>query len=101
MSLVAWAFLGIIVAFATNALAGKRGLGLGYDVLLGIAGAISVGFAVDWLAGPTRTGVNPWSLTASGFGAGLVLAFSASLRRRNGRSGRTLSPAPKPRPIRR
>jgi uncharacterized membrane protein YeaQ/YmgE (transglycosylase-associated protein family) len=95
MSLVAWIVLGIITAFVANGLAKKRGLGLGYDVLLGVAGATIAGFAVDWLAGPQRTGVNPWSLTAAGFGGGLVLAFRASLPRRI-RARRVPSPARKP-----
>jgi uncharacterized membrane protein YeaQ/YmgE (transglycosylase-associated protein family) len=101
MSLAAWIFIGTVAAFIANGLARKRGLGLGYDALLGMAGATIAGFAVDWLAGPGRTGLNPWSLTASGFGAGLVLALSASLRGPSVRSARALSPRSKPRPIRR
>jgi uncharacterized membrane protein YeaQ/YmgE (transglycosylase-associated protein family) len=101
MPLAAWFVIGVIAGFIANGLERKRGLGLGYDILLGMAGATIAGFAVDWLAGSGRTGVSPWSITASGFGAGLVLAFSASLRQRSDRSGRALRPGHKPRPIRR
>lgn len=44
MSLLAWAFLGLLAGFIGSKLVNKRGEGLVLDVVLGIVGALSGGF---------------------------------------------------------
>ena len=88
MQIVSWISLGLVIAFVANRWGGKRGTGLGTDIVLGVAGASLVGFAFNTLADVDRSQLNPWGLAASAFGAGLVLAVAAFFDAR--------TPAPSP-----
>lgn len=95
MALTLWILLGLSAGFVANWLARKRGFGLGYDALLGMAGATLAGFGVDALAASPSATMSPWSLVASLCGAGLVLAVSASIEQSSKRASARPTPRPK------
>lgn len=78
MFVFAWILLGITAGVVANQLAGRRSVGLGFDAILGIAGAAVAGFAFNLLAGRDG-GLSLWGLFVSLIGAGVVLAVSSAM----------------------
>jgi uncharacterized membrane protein YeaQ/YmgE (transglycosylase-associated protein family) len=101
MHIVSWILLGLSIAVIANRWAGKRGVGLATDIVIGTAGASIVGFTFNTLADIDRTELNPFGLAASAFGAGLVLALFAAFQRPTPAPSPVVDRRRKPRSIRR
>lgn len=84
MWLVLCIFIGLATAVAANHVAGRRGVGLAFDAVLGVTGAYVAGFVFNRLVRPDGETVSVASLVASVVGAAAALAISWVLVGRDG-----------------
>jgi uncharacterized membrane protein YeaQ/YmgE (transglycosylase-associated protein family) len=71
---IGWIVLGLMAGIIASKLMNKRGEGLLLDMLLGIIGAVSGGWAFNAVSATGVTGFNVWSLVFAVVGAVALLA---------------------------
>jgi uncharacterized membrane protein YeaQ/YmgE (transglycosylase-associated protein family) len=87
MSFFAWLILGLIAGFIGSKLVNKVGSGLFLDIILGIIGAVVVGFLFSFFGASGVNGLSLYSLLVAVVGSVLVLAiYHAVVRPRSSRS---------------
>lgn len=77
MLIAIWIALGLIEGVVANQLRGRRGVGLAFDVLYGVAGACFAGFVFKRVSGSPDAGVSLWTVIVSVAGAALALRVAA------------------------
>lgn len=83
MGIVIWIIVGAIAGFAASKVVSGKGMGLLWDIVVGIVGA----FIGGWLAGLVGLGVSPGTFTVGGLlsafvGAVILLVIFRALTQR-------------------
>jgi len=83
MGIVIWIIVGAIAGFLASKVVSGRGMGLLWDIVVGILGA----FLGGWLAGLAGLDVSPGTFTVGGLlsafvGAGILLVIFRALTQR-------------------
>ena len=80
MSILAWIVLGLIAGFIGSKLVNKTGEGVILDIVLGIVGALVVGYLFSVFGAHGVTGLNLYSLFVAVIGAVVVLLVYHTVR---------------------
>ena len=72
-ALLGWIFLGLIAGFIASKLLSKHGEGFGYDIVLGVGGAVLGGWLFSAFSAAGVTGLNIGSLLLAVLGAVVIL----------------------------
>lgn len=84
MSILAWIVLGLLAGFLGSKIVNREGLGVMFDVMLGVVGALVGGFLFSAIGATGMTGFNIWSLFVAVVGSIVVLiAYHAIAGRRS------------------
>jgi len=75
MSILAWVVLGLVAGFISSKLVNRSGGSLGFDLVLGIVGAVVGGFLFNQFGASGVSGLNLYSLLVAVIGAVVVLAI--------------------------
>ena len=73
MSIIVWIILGLVAGFIGSKIVNKRGVGMIWDIVLGIVGAIVGGFIFSFVGASGVTGFNVYSLFVAVIGSIVVL----------------------------
>jgi uncharacterized membrane protein YeaQ/YmgE (transglycosylase-associated protein family) len=84
MSIIGWAFLGLISGFIASKVVNARGEGCLIDIALGLAGAMVGGFIFTRLGGSPVDGFNLYSMFVAVIGAIVVLLIYHAITGRRG-----------------
>jgi len=82
MSFLAWVVLGLLAGFIGSKLVNRRGEGIGFDILLGIVGAVAGGVLFNALGARGVSGLNLYSLFVAVVGSVLFLVIYHAMFRR-------------------
>jgi len=81
MSILAWLVLGLIAGFLGSKIVNKTGEGIFLDIVLGIVGAVVVGWLFARFGAAGVSGLNLYSLLVAVVGAVVVLVLYHAVRR--------------------
>ncbi|HEY2132566.1 MAG TPA: GlsB/YeaQ/YmgE family stress response membrane protein [Acetobacteraceae bacterium] len=73
MSIIAWLVLGLIAGFIASKIVNQSGQGIILDIVLGIVGAVVVGWLFATFGAAGITGLNIYSMVVAVVGAIIVL----------------------------
>jgi uncharacterized membrane protein YeaQ/YmgE (transglycosylase-associated protein family) len=82
MSFLAWVVLGLLAGFIGSKLVNKRGESIGFDILLGIVGAVVGGILFNALGARVVSGFDLYSLIVAVVGSVLFLSIYHAMFRR-------------------
>jgi uncharacterized membrane protein YeaQ/YmgE (transglycosylase-associated protein family) len=80
MGLLTWIVFGAIVGWLASSVM-RSGGGLGWDVIMGIIGAVAGGYVMSILGQPGVSGFNLYSIVIAVLGACLVIFIARMFRR--------------------
>jgi uncharacterized membrane protein YeaQ/YmgE (transglycosylase-associated protein family) len=81
MSFLAWIVLGLLAGFIGSKIVNKQGEGLFLDIVLGVVGAIFVGWLFNTFGASGITGLNLYSLLVAVIGSVVLLVAYHAIRR--------------------
>jgi len=81
MSILVWAFLGLVAGFLVSRIVKRRGTVIFLDLTLGVVGALVGGYLFTSLRGTPVTDLNAYSVLAATAGAVVALFANHDIRR--------------------
>lgn len=81
MSYLAWILLGLLAGYLGSRIVNRRGAGVFFDIVLGVAGAFVGGFLFQKFGANGVTGLNLWSLLVATAGSVLLVIAYHTVRR--------------------